>query len=231
MLFSSSAKISLSRRLEVKSPLPKHELENNLKDKTNYLLSVEKMKALIAYGTRYGATAGTSEEIAKVLRENGFEVQVADLKREKIKDISAFELVIVGTGMQMFKWTGEAEDFLKKYKTQLSQKKLAVFVSSAVKSTYEREGKKEEMAKIWKSYLEDKVEKIGVHPVSMAMFGGIIDYNKMNPLTRRAFAAQRKVYEADGFKENPAGVYDMRNIEEIRLWTSELAQKVQQFNA
>ena len=29
------------------------------------------MKALIAYGTRYGATAGTSEEIAKILREEG----------------------------------------------------------------------------------------------------------------------------------------------------------------
>jgi len=30
------------------------------------------MKALIVYGTRYGATAGTSEEIAKVLRDEGF---------------------------------------------------------------------------------------------------------------------------------------------------------------
>ena len=29
------------------------------------------MKALIAYGTRYGATKGTSEEIGKILREKG----------------------------------------------------------------------------------------------------------------------------------------------------------------
>ena len=45
------------------------------------------MKTLIVYGTRYGATTGTSEEIAKMLRENGFDVRVANAKKEKIKDI------------------------------------------------------------------------------------------------------------------------------------------------
>jgi len=34
------------------------------------------LKALIAYGTRYGATTGTSEEIAKILREEGEEKDV-----------------------------------------------------------------------------------------------------------------------------------------------------------
>ena len=43
-------------------------------------------KVLIVYGTRYGATEGTSEEIAKVLQGTGLEVRVADAKREKIKD-------------------------------------------------------------------------------------------------------------------------------------------------
>ena len=46
------------------------------------------MKTLIVYGTRYGATAGTSEEIAKVLREEGFDVKVVNAKKEKVKDIS-----------------------------------------------------------------------------------------------------------------------------------------------
>jgi menaquinone-dependent protoporphyrinogen oxidase len=186
------------------------------------------LKALIVYGTRYGATAGTSEEIAKVLAQEGLEVKVVNAKKEKIKDIAQYDLVIVGSGMQMFRWTGEAEDFLKKFQKELSQKKLAVFVSSAVKSTYEREGKKEELAKIWKEYLQDKVDKYSLHPVSMAMFGGIIDYNQMNPITRRAFGSTKKVYEADGFKENPAGVFDMRNMDEIREWAKELAAKVQQ---
>jgi len=41
-----------------------------------------------------------------VLREEGFDVRVANAKKEKIKDISEYELIIVGSGMRMGKWTG-----------------------------------------------------------------------------------------------------------------------------
>ena len=46
------------------------------------------MNTLIVYGTSYGATAGTSEEIANVLQAEGFDVKVVNAKEEKIKDIS-----------------------------------------------------------------------------------------------------------------------------------------------
>src|SRR3990170_603988 len=107
------------------------------------------MKTLIVYATRYGATAGTSEEIARILREEGFDIKVVNAKEEKIKDISEYELVIVGSGLQMFKWTGEAEDFLKKFRNDLAEKKVALFVSS-MKQVYKREGKKDEVEKAWK---------------------------------------------------------------------------------
>jgi len=51
------------------------------------------MKALIIYGTRYGATASTSEEIAKILQSEGLEVKVINAKEEKIKDISPMSLL------------------------------------------------------------------------------------------------------------------------------------------
>ncbi len=102
------------------------------------------MKTLIVYGTRYGATTSTSEEIAKVLRGEGFDVKVVNAKEEKIKDISPYELIVVGSGMQMGKWTGEAEDFLKRFQKELAQKKIAIFVSS-MKTVTEREGKTEEV--------------------------------------------------------------------------------------
>jgi len=182
------------------------------------------MKTLIVYGTRYGATAGTSEEIGKVLRDEGFDVTVVNAKEEKIKVVSEYDLVIVGSGMQMGKWTGEAEDFLKKFQKELAEKKVAVFVSS-MKNIQEREGKKEELAKAWKLDLEDKVAKYGLHPIAMGMFGGVIDYNKMNIITRKAFGSFKKVLEADGFKEVQAGLYETRNWDEIRSWAKELIQK------
>lgn len=182
------------------------------------------MKALIAYATRYGATAGTSEEIAKILREEGFDVKIANLKKEKIKDVSDFDLVVVGSGLQMARWVGEAEDFLNKFRRELAQKKVAIFVSS-MKTALEREGKTDELAKSREIALEAKATKYGLHPVSMGMFGGCVDYNKMNFITRKAMGAIKEQLEKDGFKENPPGVYDMRDWDEIRSWARDLANK------
>ena len=60
-------------------------------------------KALIVYGTRYGATASTSEDIAEVLRQEGLDVNVVNLKDDKVKDITNYGLVIVGSGIQIHK--------------------------------------------------------------------------------------------------------------------------------
>ena len=185
------------------------------------------MKTLLVYGTRYGATAGTSEEIAKILREEGFDLKVVNAKEEKVKDISAFELIVVGTGMQMGKWTGEVEDFVKKFQKELGQKKVALFVSS-MKSVPEREGKTEELSKIRKAALDDKIAKYNLKPIAVGFFGGVINFNKMNIITRKAFGSIKKQFEADGFKEDPPGVYDMRDWEEIRKWAKELAIKARQ---
>ena len=88
------------------------------------------MNALIVYATRYGSTKGTAEEIAQTLRKENLDVKVINAKEEKVKDISEYALVVVGSGMAMGKWTSEAEDFLKKFQKDFETKKLALFISS-----------------------------------------------------------------------------------------------------
>ena len=78
-------------------------------------------------------------------------VKVVDAKKEKIKDISEFELVIVGGGLKMDKWTKESDDFLKNFQKDLAQKKVAIFVSSSTKSLFKRQGKTEDLQKIKKT--------------------------------------------------------------------------------
>jgi menaquinone-dependent protoporphyrinogen oxidase len=185
------------------------------------------VKTLIVYGTRYGATTGTSKEIAQVLRDEGYEVKVVNVKEEKIRDISVYELIVVGSGLQMGKWTGEADNFLKKFHMELGQKKLAIFVSS-MKPVSEREGKTEDVASSRKVALEDKVAQFSLHPVALGFFGGVIDFNKMNFLFRRTMGFLKPQLEKDGFKEEPHGVYDLRDWDEIRSWTRELAAKARQ---
>ncbi len=88
-----------------------------------------------------------------------------------------------------------------------------------------REGKKDEIEQAWKRFLEDKATKYGLHPISMGMFGGVFDYNKMNVIIRKTMGAMKQQLEADGFKENPAGVYDTRDWKEICEWAKNLVLK------
>jgi menaquinone-dependent protoporphyrinogen oxidase len=182
------------------------------------------MKALIVYGTRYGATAGTSEEIAKILRGEGFDVKVSNLKEEKIRELSEYDLVVLGTGLQLGRWTGEAEDFLKKFKTELDNKKFALFVST-MKTVPEREGNAKGLAEDRKWDLDDKIIKWNLHPMSVGFFGGVINFNEMNFVARKTFGSIKKRLEAAGFKESEPGVYELRDWDEIRKWAKELAQK------
>ena len=187
---------------------------------------MEKNKILIAYGTRYGATTSTSEEIAKVLRDEGFEVKVVNLKEGKVKDITEYELVIIGSGMKINMWTSKAKAFLNKFSGELKKKKVAIFVSSGARALMEYKGEHDEIIRITKKYLEDKASKYDLNPISMTMFGGIWDYNQMGKIYRKILDSERENFIPAGFKETEPGVYDSRNWDEIREWASELARMI-----
>jgi len=86
-------------------------------------------KALIVYGTKTGTAAVTAQEIAQALQNKGVETKVVDAKKEKIQSITEYDLIIVGSGIQMGRWNSEPENFIKKYKQELAQKNLALYVN------------------------------------------------------------------------------------------------------
>lgn len=182
------------------------------------------LRVLIVYGTSFGATKGTSEEVARILREENFDVKVVNAQEEKIKDISEYGLVIVGSSLANCRWNGQAENFLKRFHKELEHKKLALLVSS-VAPIAEREGNTEEVAKTRKIALDDKISKYGLKPIMTALFGGILNYNKMGWITRKGMeAAFKSRLQNSGFKEAEPGVYDLRDWDKIRSWTRELAK-------
>lgn len=184
-----------------------------------------KLKTLIVYGTTFGATKGTSEEIARILREQNFDVKLVNAQKEKIKNISDYGLVVVGSSLANCRWNKAAEDFLKKFHKEFERKKLALFVSS-VAPIAEREENMEEVDKERKIALEDKVLKYKLKPIAMKLFGGILDYNKMGFIARKGMEiAFKSRLENTGFKEVESGVYDLRDWKAIRSWARELAKK------
>ncbi len=183
------------------------------------------MKTLILYGTSFGATKGTSEEIAKTLCEEGFDVKVVNAKEEKVKDLSEYGLIVIGSSLAGCKWNSDVEDFLKKFHKEVESKRLALFVSS-VAPIAEREGNAEEVAKERKIALEDKISKYNLKPIATGLFGGILNYPKMGFMARKGMEiAFKSRLQNAGFKEVEPGVYDLREWDKIRSWTKELAKK------
>jgi menaquinone-dependent protoporphyrinogen oxidase len=183
-------------------------------------------KALIFYGTRYGTTANTTEVIADSLRQLSFEVKIVDAKKEKVQSISEFDLIIVGSGIQMGKWTKEPEEFLKRFQNELSKKKLALFVScGGANPLSEGEKKNKEFDDAKRKYLEDKYVEFKVNPVALGFFGGCYDFNQMSWFFKKTLSAIKPKLESAGYKESKAGVYDLRNLDAIRDWTREVAKQ------
>ncbi|MCE7739306.1 MAG: hypothetical protein KAU62_18075 [Candidatus Heimdallarchaeota archaeon] len=141
------------------------------------------VKTLIAFGTRFGATAKSSEVIAEVLKEKfSHEVEVVKLSSETENvDITKFDSVIVGTSIARFSWTKRAKKFLK---NDFSGKKLFVFISSAGITYPALEKGEMEKYEKWKGRFLDRVVKknANVEPTSTAVFGGWME-NKGKPGT------------------------------------------------
>jgi menaquinone-dependent protoporphyrinogen oxidase len=184
-------------------------------------------KALIVYGTRTGTTAETSEVIAETLRKEGLEVKVVDAKKDKVQSIDEYDLVIVGSGIQMGKWTGEPESFLKKFQKELSTKKVAVFVTcGSANPLSEGEQKKKEMDEGRRKYLDEKVAKYNLKPVALGFFGGCYDFNKMGWFFKKTLSSIKPKLENAGYKESKPGVYDLRDLDAIRSWARDLAKTI-----
>ncbi len=184
--------------------------------------------ALIVYGTRYGATASTSEDIAETLSKGGLDVKVVNLKKDKVKDITEYELIIVGSGIQIHKWTGEPEKFLKKFQKELAKKKVALFVCcGSAEPIDEKEDKAKSRENARTKYLEEKAAKYNLQPIALGLFGGVYNFNNMSWFFRKTMSAIKPQLEAAGVPETEPGLYDTRDINAIRNWAKEVAQKVQ----
>jgi menaquinone-dependent protoporphyrinogen oxidase len=186
------------------------------------------IKALIVYGTRYGAAASTSEDIAETLSKEGLNVKVVNLKKEKVKDISEYELVIVGSGIQINKWTGEPEGFLKKFQKELTKKKVALFVCcGSAEPLDDKIDKAKSIENARTKYLEEKAAKYNLQPIALGLFGGVYNFNKVSWLFGKFMEAIKPQLEAAGVPQTEPGLYDTRDLNAIHSWAKGLAKKVQ----
>jgi menaquinone-dependent protoporphyrinogen oxidase len=172
-------------------------------------------RTLICYGTRYGSTGEIAERIGEILKEKGASVDVIDLKKGKVKDLDNYELIIVGSGIQVDKWTKEPKKFLEKNKDVLSRKRVAIFVSCGTANDPTRCDEATE------KYLKQvAVENPDIRFVAMGLFGPKYDSTQGNFLVRKVMKGMLAKLAED--HENPPEIIDLRDWVKIEEWAASL---------
>lgn len=170
-------------------------------------------KVLVAYASRYGTTGEVAGEIATTLINSGLDAEVKLI--ENITDLTQYDSVIVGSPVRIGKWLPEATEFVEQHKKQLSQLKVAYFLTSMTLGTSQQLDERDEVKEI----LDDVQQQVPeVIPVSKGYFAGALDYGKMSPAMRTAFKLMANAADKD------ASEGDYRDWEAIGRWAREVGQ-------
>ncbi|MCB2209332.1 flavodoxin domain-containing protein [bacterium] len=155
-------------------------------------------KLLIAYGSAAGSTAEVADAIGEEMRQGGAIVDV--LPVEEIKDISGYDGVVIGSAVRITKLLSKTRKFLRKNRRQLKQLPLAYFLvcMTMAEDTPENVEKTTEFAKPLLALKE---------PVSLGLFGGCMDPDKLSGMFAKMMESQPKE--------------DKRDWDTIRAWARE----------
>jgi menaquinone-dependent protoporphyrinogen oxidase len=162
-------------------------------------------QVLVAYGSKYGATAGIAEKIGQVLREAGLPTDV--LPAGRVRDLSSYRAVVLGSAVYMFRWRKEAARLLKALEAAQVDRPVWLFSSGPTSETDTEafmEGVKLPKA------LQPIADRI--HPRDVAVFRGVLDLEKLNPFERWVMSKMKA----------PTG--DFRNWDVIEAWAGTIAQ-------
>jgi menaquinone-dependent protoporphyrinogen IX oxidase len=119
-------------------------------------------RVLLAYVSAGGATEQYAHVVAEALRSRGFEVDLVDLKRGRVPDLSGYENVVVGAGVRMAMVYRKGKRFLAR--KDLAGKRLAVYLSSAMAI--------DDPSKARDRFLVPLMKRHGLEPVMCDAFPG-----------------------------------------------------------
>lgn len=176
-------------------------------------------RILIGYGTRYGSTAETAEEMAKAVQEAGAEADVVNLKKSApSRSLQEYDLIVIGSGIQAGRWAKEPLKFIEKNLDTLAQNRVAIFVVCG----YAAEPDKCEYAQI--EFLNKIVEEYpALAPISTGLFPGVFDFSKYNFAVRAL--VKRMMKNRVGPDEEVPDKIDYRDNERVREWITGLVQR------
>lgn len=157
------------------------------------------VKILVAYASKYQATAEIAQVIADMLENNGHTVDVQRVVN--VVDLSEYDAVLVGSAIYAGQWMGEAVDFLNAQRETLAHKPTWIFSSGPT-----GEGDASDLfgGSSYPPALKPQIEAIA--PRNVVLFHGSVDDTKINTTEKKILASAQK----------PGG--DFRDWESIKQW-------------
>jgi len=134
---------------------------------------------LVTYASKYGATKEIAEKIGEVLCRSNLIVDTTPV--ENIKDLSAYDVVVLGSALYIGKWYKPGFDFLKANEKDLAGKQVWIFSSGP-------SGDGDPVKLVDGQSLPADVKAITdrIHPRGVVLFHGNIDEKKVNFMERMA---------------------------------------------
>jgi menaquinone-dependent protoporphyrinogen oxidase len=154
---------------------------------------------LIAYATKKGSVAEVAEFIGATLRDRGLNVDVQPA--HAVKSVDGYDQVVLGGALYMGRWHADAKAFMKRHHEALASLPVAVFAMGPL--TLEEKdvaSARTQLDRALRPYRD-------VTPVSVAIFGGVVDPAKLR------------------FPFNHMPETDARDWEAIREWALEVETK------
>ena len=155
---------------------------------------------LVAYATKHGSTREVAADVARFVRQAGFEVEISPAR--EVKSLDPYQAVVLGGALYMGRLHKDARKLLKRKRGELASRPLAVFaIGPKNTEPQELEGARAQLERALAAVPE-------LQPLATAIFGGVVDPAKLS----------------FPFSKMPAG--DARDWEAIQAWAEEVARKL-----
>lgn len=166
-------------------------------------------QVLVVYATKYGATAEIAEKIGQVLRQAGLRADV--LPAGRVRDLTPYRAVVLGSAVYIGKWLEEAEKFLQANEKALVERQVWLFSSGPT-----GKGDPVQLVRGWRFPVALQPIADRIQPRDIAVFHGSANVKKLNFIEKRMLSIVKA----------PLG--DFREWEAITSWATAIADVLRQ---
>lgn len=160
------------------------------------------MTVLVAYATKYGATRGIAEHVARELTAAGHPAEA--LPAASVPDVSGYSALVIGSAVFAGRWHRDARAFVRRHRAQLLERPVWLFSSGPLGTeTHDKDGK--DLVEVSRPLdLAKHVEATGARGTTV--FFGALDTTRLDRAGRlvlRVPAARDVMVDGD-FRDWPA---------------------------